>query len=126
MEHEARAVQESYEEENPHAGIISDYLNTKLPSGWSDMDIYARRQWLEVGGQGTIERNVVCTLELWTEALGNSTTRMDRYAAKELREIMDNMPGWVSAGRKQIRFSLYGAQRYYRRCSTNEDRADRR
>lgn len=120
MEHEARAVQESYEEENPHAGIISDYLNTKLPSGWSDMDIYARRQWLEVGGQGTIERNVVCTLELWTEALGNSTTRMDRYAAKELREIMDNMPGWVSAGRKQIRFSLYGAQRYYRRVASSE------
>ncbi len=46
IEKQAREVQETYEEENPRAGIISEYLERLLPEGWDALDTYTRRQWL--------------------------------------------------------------------------------
>jgi predicted P-loop ATPase len=117
----AREVQESYEEENPKAGLIAEYLERLLPEDWDSMDPYARRQWLETGAQGTKRRDTVCTVEVWVEALGNSQEKLDRYAAKEIREILAGMPGWRSRGRAQRTCKPYGRQRYYERVEDNEN-----
>lgn len=113
LEAEAREIQETYEEENPRTGLVQEYLERLLPEGWDDLDLYTRRQWLETDAVGTIQRETVCTLELWTEALGNNPDRFDRYAGKELREIMSRLPEWRSRGREQKTIKPYGRQRYY-------------
>ena len=103
------------------AGLVADYLDKLLPDDWEEMDMYSRRQWLETDVHGTIRRDTVTVLEIWVEALGNSPDRLDRYAAKDLRDIMNAMPGWVSSNGKQRTFKLYGRQRYYKRIGGNDN-----
>ena len=115
LEAVARSVQEAYEEENPKAGIVAQYLERLLPATWSSMDLYARRMWLEGSEQGTVERSTVCTLEIWAEALGQSPDKMDRYASKEVRDIMLKIPRWRHQGHAKITAGPYGRQRYYKK-----------
>lgn len=118
LEAVAREVQESYEEENPRAGIIADYLDRLLPEGWDGMDLYARRQWLETDSVGTVKRSAVCTIEIWAEALGGNPDKLDRYVAKEIRDIMAGMPEWRHNGASRKRIPPYGRQRFYERRQT--------
>lgn len=115
LEKIAREVQETYEEENPRAGIVADYLERLLPDGWDNMDYYTRRQWLETDAKGTTRRATVCTLEIWVEALGGNPDKMDRYASKEIRDIMAGLPDWRHKGNNRITARPYGRQRYYER-----------
>lgn len=115
MEKVAREVQEAYEEENPKAGIVAAYLDRLLPEGWETQDIYTRRQWLETDATGTIRRTSVCTLEIWAEALNGNPDKLDRYAAKEIRDIMAGLPEWRHQGNKRVTVGPYGRQRYYER-----------
>ena len=113
----AREVQESYAEENPRAGIVAEYLDRLLPEGWDALDSYTRREWLATDAVGTIERTTVCTLEIWVEALGGNPDRLDRYGAKEIRDIMASLPEWRHQGNKRITAHPYGRQRYFERRS---------
>ena len=117
MEKIAQEIQEAYEEENPRAGIVAEYLDRKLPENWADMDTYSRRCWLEGDEEGTIERQTVCTLEIWAEALGGNPDKFDRYDSKEVRDIMARMRTWQNRGRLQRTFKPYGRQRYYERTA---------
>ena len=115
LETVAREIQESYEEENPRTGLVADYLDRKLPEGWDDLDLYTRRQWLETDSEGTVERQTVCALEIWAEALGGSPDRVDRYDLKEIRDIMAGMPDWKRVGNLTRATKPYGRQKYWRR-----------
>lgn len=119
LEAVAREVQQTYEEENPRAGIVADYLDRLLPDGWDDMDIYSRRSWLESEAQGTTQRQTVCTLEIWSEALCGNPDKLDRYAVKEIQDIMAGIKGWRHQGTKKTTARPYGRQRYFKR-STEE------
>lgn len=120
LEKVAREVQETYEEENPRAGIVADYLDRLLPEGWEDMDTYNRRAWLESSAEGTTQRETVCTLEIWAEALGGNPDKLDRYAAKEIRDIMAGLPEWRHQGNLKITAKPYGRQRYFKRKENEE------
>ena len=114
LEKMAREVQESYEEENPRAGIVAEYLEKLLPTNWDDMDSYTRRAWLEAGTEeGTVKRTTVCTMEIWVEALGGNPDRIDRYGSKEIRDIMAGFPEWSHQGNNRMTARPYGRQRYY-------------
>lgn len=115
LERMAREIQEAYEEENPKAGIVAGYLDRLLPEGWEGMDPYSRRQWLESDAEGVTRRTTVCTLEIWTEALNGNPDKLDRYASKEIRDIMATLPDWKHQGNKRITAGPYGRQRYYER-----------
>ena len=115
LEKKAREVQETYEEENPRAGIIADYLDRLLPENWDSLDLYSRRQWLESNNVGTVTRTTTCTLELWAEALGGNPDKIDRYIAKEIRDIMAGMKDWKHRGAALRTIKPYGRQRYYER-----------
>lgn len=115
LEEMAREVQASYEEENPKTGIVAEYLERLLPEGWDNMDVYTRRQWLETDAVGTVKRTTVCTMEVWAEALNGNPDKLDRYVAKEVRDIMANLPEWKHKGAARCTIYPYGRQRYYER-----------
>lgn len=115
LEAVAREVQQIYEEENPKVGIVAQYLDRLLPEDWDEKDLYSRRAWLEDSTTGTVKREAVCTLEIWAEALGQSPDRLDRYAAKDVRDIMAQLPEWRHQGNAKTTTKLYGRQRYYKR-----------
>lgn len=114
LETAAREVQETYEEENPKVGIVADYLERLLPPDWEERDLYSRRTWLEGSEPGTVQRDRVCSFEIWAEALGQSPDRLDRYATKEIRDIMSNLPQWRHQGNAKCTRKPYGFQRYYK------------
>lgn len=120
LEEAAREVQASYEEENPKTGIVAEYLDRLLPADWENMDLYSRRNWLEGDNVGTVQRDAVCTLELWAEALGGNPDKLDRYVAKEIRDIMASLQDWRHKGAERRTFKPYGRQRYYERRGTQE------
>jgi hypothetical protein len=94
---------------------VAEYLERMLPEDWENKDSYARRCWLEGSDPGTVARETVCTLEVWVEALGQSPDRFDRYATKEVRDIMSKLTKWRHQGNAQKTIKPYGRQRYYKR-----------
>lgn len=120
MEAVARGIQETYEEIDPRIGIVEQYLERKLPEGWADMDLYARRQWLEGSEPGTVERTTVCSYEIWAEALGQNPDRMDFAEGKRLSTLMNKLKQWKHQGNKKVTTGLYGRQRYYAKEDTAE------
>ena len=117
LERAAREVQEAYAEENPRAGIIAEYLDRLLPLGWEGMDLYSRRSFLEGKAEGTTQRQTVCILEIWAEALGGNPDKLDRYGIKEIRDIMTTLPEWRRSGNLTKTIRPYGRQRYYERIT---------
>lgn len=115
LEAEAHRVQSSYEEENPKAGIVTDYLDRLLPEGWDGMDTYSRRQWLETSAEGTVRRKYVCTMEIYAEALCSNKGKIERYEGNEIRAILNNLPEWKYQGDTLRTFPPYGRQRFYER-----------
>ena len=93
-----------------------------IDENWNDLDSYSRRAWLEAGTDGgTIKRTTVCTMEIWVEAFGGNPDRIDRYAAKEIRDIMAGLPEWRHQGNDRPNFKPYGRQRYYKRIDSTEE-----
>lgn len=115
MEATARSIQEAYEEADPRVGIIEQYLERLLPAGWEDMDLYARRQWLEGSEPGTVERTTVCSYEIWAEALGQNPDRMDFSEGKKLSTMMGKLPQWKHQGNAKMSTKPYGRQKYYKK-----------
>lgn len=115
LEAEAREVQSSYEEENPKAGLVAEYLDRLLPDGWYDLDTYTRRQWLETDTVGTIKRETVSLVEIWAEAMNGNPDRLDRYAMKEIQGIMNTLPEWRREGNLKRLVKPYGRQKYWKR-----------
>lgn len=118
LEAVAREVQSTYEEENPKAGLVAEYLDRLLPEGWEKLDPYMRRSWLETDAVGVTKRETVSIIEIWAEALGGNPDRMDRYAIKEVRDIMASLPDWQRVGNLTVTVKPYGRQKYYKRRST--------
>lgn len=113
-EAEARQIQAAYEEENPKAGLISAYLERLLPDNWDDMDLYARRLWLDGPNVGTVRRDTVSAIEVLVEALGGDPLRYDRVSIKEVNDLICQLGGWIRQGSDKIS-TKYGRQRFYKR-----------
>lgn len=112
LEEEARKIQEAHTEESPLYGMIQEFLERKLPDNWQDMNIYDRRNYLsdDLSPAGTMERDRVCSLEIWCELLNKDTGRFPSIDRREINDVLRRMPGWT--GPKLMRFSnQYGHQR---------------
>lgn len=117
LEATARDTQAAYMEENPRAGIVAKYLDRLLPENWDDLDTYSRRAWLENGTEGTAQRDTVCTLEIYAEALGGNPDRIDRVDIREINNIMAGLPEWRHQGNRQKTVKPYGRQRFFKRVT---------
>lgn len=118
LEAVAREIQETYQEEDPHVGLVAEYLDRLLPDDWYERDLYDRRQWLESGAVGSVKRMTVCTAEIWSEAMDGDPKKFDRYVGMRVRAIMAQLPDWRYHGNKKMTVAPYGRQRYFERRST--------
>lgn len=112
----AKIEQHKHSEADERKGIIEEYLNTKFPDDWDEMDLYDRRRWLEdpLSKNGTVQKDFVCIAEVWCECLGKDKTEMSRYNTREVNEILRSLPEWEAIASTK-NFSLYGKQKYYKR-----------
>lgn len=114
VERVALEHQDKHSEKDERMGIITEYLNRKLPENWDNMDIYDRRNWLEGPEIGTVHRDKVCTAEVWCECLGKSKEDMDRYKTRDINDLLKSLSDWTMTV-STANFKLYGKQKYYER-----------
>ena len=126
----AKTEQRLAMEQDDREGLISEYLDTLLPENWYDMDLNARRDFLDPDGsklagddtRGTKMRRYVSNMAIWCECLGRTRTSIQKRDSFELAEIMARL-GWKKTG-QQLRIDpLYGNQYMYKRPE-NEDKND--
>lgn len=112
----AKEVQRSHMEQDDRLPVVQAYLEKLLPENWEELGVYERRQYLQGEDEtlpvGTIERQAVCAMEVWCEALGGRIDNMTRMVAFDVHNILKNIPGWELYHTKK-RISNYGIQRAY-------------
>ena len=120
IEEYAKTVQEDHREVSPQEGIIADYLDTPVPPDWPRWDLAKRRMYLEGAMQydgSLIQRDKVCAMELWCEALGNDQRLFKKTEARELNSILERMPGWERM-KNPARFGYCKLQRGFEKAVT--------
>ena len=110
----AQLERDPFLEEDSNAGVIENFLATKVPMDWWSKAPSARIQWIEDLDQGfeaegdiTVDRT--CTRQLWHEALKQRIPPR-RTDLLEIAASLKDL-GWVSSGHH--RFPGYGTQTVY-------------
>ncbi len=116
MEAEAQKIQEQHREENPMFGLVQEFLEQKLPSDWSEKDLNERRLYMDGdfgGSPGTELRDRVCALEIWVEVFNGDPKLFRPIEARNINDILREMPGWTAYGSSLSFGKIYGQQRAY-------------
>jgi predicted P-loop ATPase len=120
----AVAEQADAMETDEREGLVRQYLDTLLPDNWDELDIFERRNFLsgtgvaDIGKQGTVQRKLVCNLEIWCECFGKDPSALKKVDSYELGSIMQKLESWEKyTGTRQgtSNFTHYGKQRAYSR-----------
>ncbi len=121
---QAVAEQADAMETDEREGLVRQYLDTLLPDNWDELDIFERRNFLngtgvaDIGKQGTVQRKLVCNLEIWCECFGKDPSALKKVDSYELGSIMQKLESWEKyTGTRQgtSNFTHYGKQRAYSR-----------
>ena len=110
----AQAEQREAMESDEREGLVRLYLDTLLPEGWEDMDLFERRNFLNGGDfgaspvSGTVRRSTVSNMEIWCECFGKDRANLHRTDSNEITAILKRL-GWEKA-KSKARIPLYGPQ----------------
>lgn len=122
--HLATSEQDDAMESDEREGLVRTYLDTLLPEDWDTMSAYERRNFLngsEFGGEshvGTVERTLVCNMEIWCECFGKDAAAMrpaDSYAIAGIMKKIGNWNKYTGNKNGTSNFPIYGKQRCYER-----------
>lgn len=115
----AAVHREAFTEEDALTGIIQEYLNTLVPDAWDHMSPADRQMWLMNSGDGMTPLgsnriDQVCSVQIWTEALGRRYGDHKRVDLLEISTALKQIPGW-SQLKGRHRVSGYGPQVVFQR-----------
>ena len=114
LESAAKEAQEAHREASPREGIIRDFVERQVPEDWNKWTRTQRQAFWSGGLKGDVqlvERERICALEVWVEALNGDVKSMRRQDATEINSAIAAIPGWKRA-KKPLRFGPeYGKQR---------------
>lgn len=117
LEEEAKAAQEEHREASAREGMIRAFVERQVPEEWNRWKPQQRMAFWSGGVTGDVklaDRERVCALEVWVEALGGDVKGMKYLEAQEINDTIAQIPGWKRAkGAKK--FGPYGAQRGFER-----------
>lgn len=115
-------------ETDDREGLVREYLDKLLPTTWSTMDLYERRNFLTGGGfsshlHGTEKRQLVCSMEIWCECFGKDASNLKKGDSFEINAILSRIEEWQPfSGTKTgiTRFPIYNKQRAFMRTRENQ------
>ena len=113
----AERVREQHAVKSPLEGIIKDFVELEVPSGWEGMDIKTRKLYLAssdkvsvLGGESRyIKRKYISAAEVWVECLDGDLKKYTNKDARLINSILKEM----SKGKTQKRLKSYGNQRVW-------------
>lgn len=114
----AEEAQQSAMEVDERLGMVEEYLNTRLPDDWADMDLFQRRNFLQGSEfgmpdhKGVVLRTEVSNAEIWCECYGKSLQELKPTDSYSIAALMAQIPGWkrIASIKRQ---PTYGRQRLY-------------
>lgn len=112
---------ERFTEEDALGGLLQEYLDTLVPPTWDQMSTDSRKLWLAnqadgLEAPGTELQTVVCSVQLWAEALGRRPGEHRRLDLLEISNAMKRVPGWeMLPGRHRL--PNYGPQQAFGRVT---------
>jgi hypothetical protein len=113
---------EPFTEEDALSGIIHEYVDRLVPADWDSMSPVDRQMWLMNSNDGmtalgTEPINMVCSIQIWVEALGRRYGDHKRVDLLEINTALKQLEGWVAVpGRKRV--PGYGPQLTFQRISS--------
>lgn len=112
--------QDAAMETDEREGLVRAYLDALLPDNWGSLGIFERRNYLNGGDfgakpNGTVVREYVCNLEIWTECFGKDPAAIKPADSYAIAAIMKKIDSWEKAERRT--YKNYGLQRGYKRKS---------
>lgn len=118
----AEEAQQSAMEVDERLGMVEEYLNTRLPDDWADMDLFQRRNFLhgsEFGmpeHKGAVMRTEVSNAEIWCECYGKPLQELKPTNSYSIAALMAQLPNWERTTSIK-RQPIYGRQRLYKKTT---------
>lgn len=109
----AAAEQEAHFDRSANQGIIEDFLKRKIPADWDSYTLDQRMMFYSDTATvrtDLVERERVCAIEIWCEALGGRQDTYKRSNGLEITDIMSKIQGWHPV-KSPRRHGIYGNQR---------------
>ena len=113
LEAAAKEKQEEHREVSAREGIVLDFLNKQVPEDWQNWPLDRRRMFWGGAVQGSInlvDRDRVCALEVWCEALDGKQKEIRYSDAAEINGIIEACAEWEKTP-GSVRFGYCGKQR---------------
>ena len=115
----AKREQRAAMEQDEREGLVRAYLDTLLPDGWDDMDIYHRRDYYRdtddpIRPVGKHERTTVSNMEIWCECFGKPKEDMRPADSYTISSIMERIEDWHKIPDREY-LPIYGRQRVYKK-----------
>lgn len=119
LESYAQKEQREAMEKDEREGLVREFLDMLLPENWGEMDVYQRRDYVHdpdgpLNVRGTIRRDTVSNIEIWSECFGKAKEDMRSADSYAISAIMQKIGGWERT-EGSSRIPIYGKQRLYRR-----------
>ena len=117
LEEAAKAKQEEHREVSTREGIITDFLERQVPEDWPSWPLDRRRMFWAGAVQGDVklvDRDRVCALEVWCEALDGKQRDMRYSDTAEINSIIEASADWEKSA-NSMRFGYCGKQRGFLR-----------
>ena len=120
MESAAQEQQEAHREVSPREGLVRDFVSRQIPDDWLNWMLDRRRDfWANnaTGDYNLVDRDRICTLEIWCELFNGSPRDLTGGCkdAREINEILTNIPGWKRSNSPKNCGCSYGKQRCFER-----------
>lgn len=118
----AEEAQQSAMEVDERLGMVEEYLNTRLPDDWAEMDLFQRRNFLQGSEFGMPEhkgvhrRTEVSNAEIWCECYGKSLQELKPTDSYSIAALMAQLPNWERTTSIK-RQPIYGRQRLYKKTT---------
>lgn len=117
LEEAAKIKQEEHREVSTREGIVLDFLAKQVPSDWAKWPLDRRRMFWAGAVQGDlklVDRDRVCALEVWCEALNGKQKDIRYIDTAEINGIIEACAGWQKE-KKTMRFGYCGVQRGFKK-----------
>ncbi|SMB88605.1 Virulence-associated protein E [Desulfonispora thiosulfatigenes DSM 11270] len=119
----ANQMQDEALEVDERQGIIENYMEMLLPDNWKDMDLFARREYINeyhnknsIIPKGTNKRKKISVIEIWCEAFGKNKADLKRAKSYEITKMLRRIEGWEQSD-KLASGGIYGNRRIWKRKS---------